>query len=565
MQQEEKKESTPPTTEGATAVKKFTLTDEEQLAYDKSTTPVLDLSLVCQKAIPGVWNQIHFTTFPCNWMVIGHLPGDARDKMVLQGEGPGGVQDAVRHLKDDEIQYAGFRVTVTLDSTSMHDFDEPDDVFVLVRWIGRHTTTQQRSNIEEEMAFMREYFHDHHVDVELVDHEDGEEVTNREERTAWLTSHVKKIVQSHVASVSEEHRQLLRFDFANTSHTSVCTHYDFNEPFETEENSNAAMTHDALFNAMKDLQKEKDDGVGHEEGEDGEQQEDVPYFKEAKEYYHDRDQERRRAAASTGVVDVVNEVPSMEAMEGQELQYQYNTFDLDHGEEEANLPSYDTKTSDVVDHVSSYDDSGGVAPALVPAAALVPPPAAAAPPAPQSLLPLHLGGIGNTVPTDETDALILERLRVEEESLILRRQLAIMTQEQERRSSKKRIQARLEARRQKKLERTSSGTTTTTTTSTTTTTVPSSSSSSSSTGTFFSELSGRAESSRNRTAERVASRATGSPLRSTAPAQRSTREDDLARMLAQRQQIMSERLKEVEARIERNNADLSKESSSSKS
>ena len=115
----------------------------------------------------------------------------------------------------------------------------------------------------------------------------------------------------------------------------------------------------------------------------------------------------------------------------------------------------------------------------------------------------------------------------------------------------------------KKLERTSSGTTTTSTTITSTsTTVPSATSS---TGTFFSELSGRAESSRNRTAERVASRATGSPLRSTAPAQRSTSEDDLARMLAQRQQVMSERLKEVEARIERNNADLSKESGSSKS
>ena len=63
-------------------------------------------------------------------LVIGHLPGDVRTKMVLQGEGPGGVKDVARHLNDDEIQYAGFRVTITIDATIMQVIHEPKDVFV---------------------------------------------------------------------------------------------------------------------------------------------------------------------------------------------------------------------------------------------------------------------------------------------------------------------------------------------------------------------------------------------------------------------------------------------------
>jgi hypothetical protein len=55
----------------------------------------------------------------------------------------------------------------------------------------------------------------------------------------------------------------------------------------------------------------------------------------------------------------------------------------------------------------------------------------------------------------------------------------------------------------------------------------------------------------------------GSPEPAPAPSSTSNDEDDhFARMLAHRQNAMSERLKEVEARIERNNADLSSSKSS---
>jgi hypothetical protein len=66
------------------------LSAPEQIVYDQSTSPLLDLSLVHQRAIPGIWNQVKFSTFPCNWLVIGHTPGlpglEGRSKMMLQGE-----------------------------------------------------------------------------------------------------------------------------------------------------------------------------------------------------------------------------------------------------------------------------------------------------------------------------------------------------------------------------------------------------------------------------------------------------------------------------------------------
>ena len=518
MQTEEKKEHAPQ------------LTPEEQAIYDHNLKPTLDLSLVHQKAIPGIWNQCRFSTFPCNWLVIGHLPGDVRTKMVLQGEGPGGVKDVARHLNDDEIQYAGFRVTITIDATIMQVINEPKDVFVIVKWIGKHTTTQQRANIDQEMLFMKSYFHNHQIDIPLVDFEVG--TSDGTERIAVLTSHLKQIIMSQIGKKADSATQAraLQFDFENANHVSVCTHYDTLEPNETQAAANAAMTHDALFNAMSAVNQANEEEGGEE----------VPYYNEAKERYDDRFAEEAAAAAAAARSAGMKN-PTEAEMEGENLQYDYNTFDLDHGEEEATLrlnPVAESGTTSTTSTTTTTTENN----------VTIPPPA----PSTASFIPSGMEGTGQ-VPLDETDMLVLERLKVEEESLILRRQLAAIQQERDRQSSKQRIQERLKERRARKQLKEAGAQNNTNQSIPPETKSP--------TNDFFTSLDKRATDSKNRLAARLATRGGSSEVtkKSKDLEEHDDIADGIAEALAHRQSVMAERLKEVEARIQSNNTSLTGE------
>ena len=259
------------------------LTEAEQSIYDQSTSPLLDLSLVHQRAIPGIWNQVKFSTFPANWLVIGHAPGLAgRSKMMLQGEGPGGLRNAVALLRDDEVQYAGFRVSVSLradgDSDGRgdgnvgdgHGAPPPNDVFVMLSWCGRHTTAQQRERLPEENEFMMQYFHGKDIDIALEgfsadddderDEKEGNETKGKPTsslsssssqsvgRVGRIVDHLKSRIMdivTHRADSSEQARNL-RFDFANTGAVGMCTHYDYVEHGTSKEDEDASMTQDAL-------------------------------------------------------------------------------------------------------------------------------------------------------------------------------------------------------------------------------------------------------------------------------------------------------------------------------
>ena len=511
---EEKKEHAP---DGRSSTQ--WLSPEEQKLYDDNTKPILDLSLVHQKAIPGLWNQVRFNTFPCNWMVIGHLPGDARDKMVLQGEGPGGVKDAARYLRDDEVQYAGFRVSITLNAEIIQDdvFDAPEDIFVLLRWVGKHTTAQQRANVDEEMDFMKTYFHSHHIDIALLDHEvNTSDIT---ERVTSLTSHLKQFVMSHVVTKADSSTQAraCQFDFDNASHVSMCTHYDTLESFETAEGQNSAMTHDALFNAMSEMQK-----VGDEE---------VPYYQEAKERYDDIFAEAKDGATTNATMSSTE--PTQAAMEGEQLQYDYNTFDLDHGDEIVGLPPTAVATiSTTITAEEEYEE---------------PPPA----PSTATSVPSGMNGT-RQVPLDETDMLIMERLKVEEESLILRRQLAAIQQERDRQSSKQRIQERLKARRAQRQQQQERQPLLQPQADLQSEQPPQQQTENE----FQKQIQERAATSRMRTAQRVATRMRTAQRVATDTS--TTKQNDIANTLAHRQRVMTERLREVEARIESNNTDLAK-------
>lgn len=322
---------------------------------------------------------------------------------------------------------------------------------------------------------------------------------------------------------------MIRFDFSNASHVSYCTHYDSVEIGETEDKSNAAMTHDALFNAMNELQKEQSNVEVSEY--------DlmcflllvvvallclchaktkiffavnatptpfvvnfvllpcvflffylkVPYYEEAKERYADYHAEKEKH--------------SMEEMEGENLQYEYNTFDLDHGNEQYGL-NQSTRTSVV-------------------------------PPAPSIATTTSVNP-----PKDEVDSLVMERLRVEEESFTLRRQLATMKQEMDRLNSKERIQVRLKERREAKRKKKMEGSTTTT---------------AANSGNFYSQLNQRAQVSRDRTASRLASRKGGAATAVKTDSGEEVEKKKIQNELKLRQLSMAKKLKEVEERIACNN------------
>ena len=258
------------------------LTPEEQKIYDDATRPLLDLSLVHQRVIPGIWNQVKFETFPANWCVIGHKPGLQRNKMMLQGEGPGGLRNVVQHLRDDEIQYAGFRVSVALQTEndgletggSANKVPPTKDLFVALKWTGRHTTPQQRENLSQEHDFMMQYFQgkDFDISVDNFSPKDSESETKGKSlqgssRVDMIEAHVKtRIMDIAVCRAdSAEQARNMRFDFANASAVGMCTHYDVVEVGASKEDEDAAMTHDALFSAMQRLQEAGDDIAYYDE------------------------------------------------------------------------------------------------------------------------------------------------------------------------------------------------------------------------------------------------------------------------------------------------------------
>jgi hypothetical protein len=163
-------------------------------AFDTSLIP--DLTHVHRAMIPGIWNRVRMSTFPENWAVIG-FDTESTTRAVLESYGQGGLQNVVRHLRPDAVQFCGFRVSVagvgsapgaagpTPPGTGMAagsstggehfpetDWSQPGEhtgvigQYVFMCWVGEDASDAQRKQASMQLLFFRDYFHS--ANVELV-------------------------------------------------------------------------------------------------------------------------------------------------------------------------------------------------------------------------------------------------------------------------------------------------------------------------------------------------------------------------------------------------------------
>ena len=141
------------------------ISDDDSSA--SQTIAHLDLSLVHQKAFPSFLESRKYDTFPCNFFVLGFVSGSTTN-LHVQGDGGGGLFDVIPLLRSDQVQYCGFRISRNR-RQSLEEGNETEGsksnanlalkpYFVLLRWIGRHTSALQVQNLEKDLDFLKGVF-----------------------------------------------------------------------------------------------------------------------------------------------------------------------------------------------------------------------------------------------------------------------------------------------------------------------------------------------------------------------------------------------------------------------
>jgi hypothetical protein len=144
---------------------------------------------------PTEWNNVVSNKHPHNWAVY-EVTGKKKKKLELTASGPGGIADAIKHLKDDGIQFFGFRVT-GLDKKG--GVTSVRSKFIKVCWIGSQVGSMGKASVTVIMGKAMDFFDRCHLGFQVVG--DIDELT--EERIE------KKLRASGGA------HQVERYDFTN--------------------------------------------------------------------------------------------------------------------------------------------------------------------------------------------------------------------------------------------------------------------------------------------------------------------------------------------------------------
>ncbi len=144
---------------------------------------------------PTAWNNVVSNKHPHNWAVYD-VTGKKKKKLELTASGPGGIADAIKHLKDDGIQFFGFRVT-GLDKKG--GVTSVRSKFIKVCWIGSQVGSMGKASVTVIMGKAMDFFDRCHLGFQVVG--DIDELT--EERIE------KKLRASGGA------HQVERYDFTN--------------------------------------------------------------------------------------------------------------------------------------------------------------------------------------------------------------------------------------------------------------------------------------------------------------------------------------------------------------
>ena len=257
--------------------------------FDTSMIP--DLSLVHRAMIPGIWNRVRMGTFPENWLVLGFDPDSqaaigatrgSTTQAVLESYGQGGLQNVVRHLRSDAVQFCGFRVSVArtdepppepepplqppsegeasatrggLDPATLEDeWLIPGGAgivgkYVFLAWVGEEASEATRRQASAQLLFFRDYFH--HADVELVVAPPPGVPLDGKELHALIAAQLVEGLRRTKGGGSASAADDLEIDFTNRDAPSVCTHYDW----EIAEGDEQIADLDALSHALQELEE----------------------------------------------------------------------------------------------------------------------------------------------------------------------------------------------------------------------------------------------------------------------------------------------------------------------
>lgn len=170
--------------------------------------PPVNLDLVLQQALPGVWTQVKLDSFPTNFLVLGPVPGgastDTAPVLDVYAKGAGGLDEAAAYLQRDQVQFVGFRVTAGQAGAM--------PLFVCVRWIGPAAPSTPAAKAEAEFAFMQAYFYGIHAAVTLRGDAATAELSGRQARLRQLVGEALGTPWGHL-------------DYTNAGAPDKCEHY----------------------------------------------------------------------------------------------------------------------------------------------------------------------------------------------------------------------------------------------------------------------------------------------------------------------------------------------------
>ena len=136
--------------------------------------------------------------------------------------------------------------------------------FVLLRWIGRHTSALQVQNLEKDLDFLKGYFHNATLTITVHESEVEDLKNDSTLRKDIILREVLTVAKEFSETSCEEHRSDaaamevdgvdIEYDFMNKDCVTVCTHYDYDD-----DGDQASMSNDALFNAMRNFEKAQED------------------------------------------------------------------------------------------------------------------------------------------------------------------------------------------------------------------------------------------------------------------------------------------------------------------
>ena len=99
-----------------------------------------------------------------NWCVYT-LKGKKKRRIVLSGKGPGGLKEFNEALKEDQIQFGGFRVTGVDRKGACTSVRSK---FVFVTWVGPKVSVVRRAGVPSLSVAIGKYFEGRHLDLKAM-------------------------------------------------------------------------------------------------------------------------------------------------------------------------------------------------------------------------------------------------------------------------------------------------------------------------------------------------------------------------------------------------------------